>query len=250
MNKRVKAEFIIIKGNKYFLEILGAILILIGYNIFSAATEMETGIEGGYYSYTIMTLSYLIGVIIPMSVGAFLGGYDEKSKMMEYKLSSQTSKQWFLARGILIIKCVVGILFAMNLVGMGLDLCRGTMSGKFVSNMYMLVGRFFPVMLVWMFWAAFSFCISLYTKSPGNGIFYGIILFFVEQYIEQYVKIPWGILWNLKSLEHEFFCNDTVPFGVVQASYNSFAMSFCYIIFLGAICIGISWKILRHRYYK
>lgn len=250
MNRREKAEFIILKGNKLFVWIIMGVLVIIGYNVFTVATDMQTSVEGGYYSYTMMTLSYLLGIVAPMTLGSLLGGTDENVGMMEYKLVNQTAKQWGVFKITLLIKLIMVFVISLNIVGIALDIYKGTMDGGYQINSCLLIKRFAIVIFIWFFWGCICFTMALLLKSSGFSLIIALCIYFGEQYIGQYIKVPWGILWNQKGIEYHFFNNQNIPFGVVQSTYNNFYFSIIYMILMLLACLIIIFSYLKVKYPK
>lgn len=248
MNRRVKAEKLILKSNKYFAWMITGFILLIAYNVFSIAMDMQVQVSGGYYAYTVMMLACILGAVIPMAAGAFLGGFDGSTQMLEYRMTTQTSLQWLLSKLILLVEIVFICIVALNTAGIVLDILKGNVCGDMQQNIFLLAERLILTSSVWLFWGLLCFTISLLTKSPGVGILLGIAVFFGEQYIEQYIRIPFGIMWNIKSMEHYFFDNSSVPFGVVQSSYNTLLFSIGYTALLILLCIVIDFLYFKGRF--
>lgn len=244
MNNRTKSEALIILKNKYFVWISVGMLILMMYNIFSVASQMQIEIDGGYYTYTTMTLTYLLGVVEPIAIGAFLGGFDTSTNMIEYKLCNQSGRDWIFSKILLIVVSSIALLFVFNIFAIGIDTLKGTI----YWNIPLMFIRFLVSVVVWLLWASISFTVALLIDSPGMSLTISLFIFFGEQYIERFVSIPFGLTWNQKSLVHYFFNDEQVPFGVVQTSYASLDQSLIYIIIVIAISWIVSFLYLKKKY--
>ena len=106
MKNKIKSEIIIISKSKFFIWIFIGELILMTYNAFKVGTQMQVPVEGGYYTYILMSLTYLLGIILPIAIGGFLGGFDEQEKMIEYKLCNQSRNHWLVSKFMAILEVI------------------------------------------------------------------------------------------------------------------------------------------------
>lgn len=248
MKNRVKSEIIIMCKSKFFIWILLSEVVLMTYNTFKVGSQMEIPIEGGYYTYISMTLTYLIGIVLPIAMGAFLGGFDENEKMIEYKLCNQSKNDWLLSKLLAIIGMTVLGLLIVSCIGILVDLMKGTFAGNTGINILLVIERFLIITLLWLFWGIFSLAIGLLFASPAASVAISLAIYFGEQYIGRFVRIPFGILWNQKSIEHYFFNNSAAPFGVVQTSYENVINSSVYLLGVFAITFFVIWIFLKRKY--
>lgn len=226
MKNKIKADLIVLCKTKMHKWILILLLIIIIYSLNSVASILQTPEEGGYYSYTILSLAYLIGIIEPIGIGSLLGGLDIKSKMIEFKLTNQSKKEWLICKTFALSIIDFTVLLCFNSAGLLIDVIRKSIYGSLETILF----RFFIVLFVWILWGVIGFTFSLLLESPEISLLLCMILYYGEQYIGRYTPIPIGIMWNQKSLEYHFFHSEEIPYGVVQSFYETPVKSFFFLI--------------------
>jgi hypothetical protein len=248
MSNKIKSEIIILCKSKFFIWIFTGELVLMAYNAFKVGSQMQSSVKGGYYTYILMTLAYLLGIVLPIAMGGFLGGFDEQEKMMEYKLCNQSRRCWFVTKLLTILVLSMCVLLMFTGVGVLVDLWKGTMEGAFFSNFVLIIQRFGVVWAIWMFWGLFSFGIGLISNSSMGSVIFSMLIYYGEQYIGRYLRVSYGILWNQKSIEHFFFGENSVPFGVVQSSYENIGKSSIYLFGWMILVFSVSYIYLKKKY--
>lgn len=248
MKNKIKSEIIIISKSKFFIWIIIGELILMTYNAFKVGMQMQVPVEGGYYTYILMSLTYLLGIILPIAIGGFLGGFDEQETMIEYKLCNQSRNHWLVSKFMAMFVMLFGFLLLLIGIGLVVDMMKGTIDGNLGSNILLIFQRFLVIFVIWLFWGIFSFGIGLLFESPVGSVIFSLALYFGEQYIGRYIKLTYGILWNQKSIEYYFFHNDTVPFGVVQSSYENVMKSSAYLVLIMVLACIVSFTYLKKKY--
>ncbi len=252
MNKRVKGELLTIKSNRLFFWVsVGSFAVML-YNMFFVAFDMKFPIEGGYCTYTLLTIAHLLGVSQPVIIGAFVGAMDETIHMTEYKLSNKSVLQLVSDKLIAIVLLDAICLVLLCAAGIGADLSAGLFVGSFMTNTQKVITFFIVTMAVWVMWSFIAAFIALLVKKAGLSLAVCLSVFFGEQYLDQFMIFSQGILWNQKSFVHSFFYTDGIPFGVVQNSYESGLHSLMYIVtvtVLGALFFCIYYRKKYHRWH-
>ena len=241
MSKEEKASLLVFIRNKYNLYVIVGTLCLLGYNIFKVAPDDLTPTKGGFYSYNLLLICFLVGIFIPISVGSFMGGYERSTNMLDYKLVSQSIMSWLKVQFTTMIKFFLLMLICASLLGGFLDLINHSNIGFYL---YYALPRFLIIFFMWIFWGILSFLIALLLDSHAISFIVCSAFF----YIEQYTHLTFGILWNQKSILRTLFKNDDLPFGIVQSSFHSFSFSMSYICILLILFIIVIIFYLKKTY--
>ena len=241
MTKEEKASLLVLIRNKYNLYLIIGTFILLGYELFNDTPSLMTITPGGYYSFIAMIICFIVGIFIPILTGAFMGGYERSTGMLDYKLVAQSLKTWIKTQFTAMIKFFIAILLFMSLLGAFLDLINNSSTGFYL---YYSIPRFLIILFIWIFWGILSFLIALLLRSPAMSF----IICSAYFYIEQYLYFPSGILWNQKSILHVIFNEDNLPYGIVQSSFHSFSSSLIYLSVLLVTIIAIIILYLKKAY--
>lgn len=239
MSKKIKAEYIILKKSKMFMWVSVIFVVLIWYNISYVATESQKYIIGGYYTYCIMLISFLLGIIFPMMLGSFLGGFDAYEGMRDYQIVNRNIKDYILIKIILMLIGNASILAIVSLMGIVIDMYKHTFMGGMGENITIFFKRYIVLLVVWIWWSCISFVLSYIINDNRKTIAITLTIYFGEQYIGQFINLKYGMIWNLKSIMYRVFADKEVAFQIIQSDYNDSYISYIYIfaILIVVFCI-------------
>ena len=248
MNKKIRAEFIILKESPPFFWMLNLSWVIIAYNIVKIAIPLVNDAAGGYYLYNILALEIILAIFVPILLGALLGGVDYRNNIIQYKFTNESRKDFLKSKIIFLVLLVTGYLVISALIGIFWDICAGTFSGDFGSNLLLILERLMSVLVVWIMWGILGFFFSIVLKSTGLSVILCIFLYYAEQYIGSYLPNTisrFGVVWNQKSVLICFFSDESIPFGIVQSAYNSVWISSVFIVAVMIACILASVRVTK-----
>lgn len=245
---RIAGELVVFRNSRLVLWCLAFWVFLVIYNIFSVATILQEDVPGGYYTYEALAQCFIMGIFFPVMVGAFMAGFDTQSKVLDYKLTNQSVKEWFFGKITVTIVINFVSVFAVMVVGLLCDMYANTFSGGIFYNIRLIIVRFFVTVLVWSFWGIVSFCISLGMENVITGIVLPLMIFYGEQYISQFMSIKWGIVKNISNITSKPFNYSNLPFSP-QIEYGmGLTKSIVYIGGIMGVCMLLSGCLIKRRY--